>query len=144
MGLMSTLALLSLPLLKRTQELSPATDETVALKRRVAELQAKVDELNGKLDDATRDAAVARREATYWHEIVRIHRDLRDHWYQAELMRGFQQAQAHAQSQALSPYQQQSNLNAQNAQNQLSVWHDCTCVPGRSAAFGILRAGDDA
>jgi predicted nuclease with TOPRIM domain len=97
------------------ETLDPRIVENAALHRRITELEAEVDDLKRHLKNVQR-----------WHK-------------NATLMR---QAQAQQWAQA------QQNLQAQNlyqaqAQGQLNSWHDCTCVPGRAAAFGVLSQGDN-
>jgi len=132
MGLMSTLALLAIPLTKRTIPSSPPTidPQIAALKGRITELETAVKDLNRKLDNVERDNLHLRRDRDHWYTIIQLQRAQQSPDYSALL--GFQNGRPSA----LNLYQQYMNPNAQN---QHSLWHNCTCVPGRSAAF---RLGD--
>ena len=150
MGLMSTLALLTLPLLKRPELASKSLPETLdprvienaalrgerdrqyeenaALIARIAELEAEIDDLNSRLDQA-------RHDRDEWYHLAVRHQVL-DSGHQA--LQDSRQLAAQAQMQQVNA---QQFMNAQAQAHQVGLWHDCTCVPGRSAALGILTRG---
>jgi hypothetical protein len=103
------------------ETLDPRIVENAALHRRITELEAQVDDLTSQRDSARDEADWLRRMLC------------KTPWYQE----GFRQSQQMAAQAA-----QQAFANAQNyqagTQGQLNSWHDCTCVPGRAAAFGVL------
>ena len=155
MGLMSTLALLALPLLKRPEladknlpaTLDPRIIENAALKAELTELKAQIDDLKGRLDAEESAHMWTRRDRDYWYEDAgrwQVHARAQQPLNYGPLF-GLQNphpAQQANQAQLLQAYSQMQSAQQFAAQNQQSSWHDCTCVPGRAAAFGVLR-GDD-
>lgn len=136
MGVLSSLALLALPLMKR-----PASPD-VELTR----LQAKINELERKLEDVERDRDGWRDIAMRWR--ARAERTTEFHAAQ-QLQAQMQLQHAHLNQQVAAQnfYGQglPQMLGAQNFHQGLfgqvaqTQWPDCTCVPGRSA---LLR-GDN-
>ena len=134
---------------KLPEFLDPRVIENAALKSRVAELETQINDLQGKYDDTLRDMTLARRERDYWHDIVRIQREARDLGQRAaqidySALQGFQQNNQalaqQAQAQRLPEAQYLGGLGqVVSPFQQLQHWGDCTCVPGRAAAFGVLR-----
>lgn len=154
---------------KLPEFLDPRIIENAALKGRVAELEAKLDDLSGKLADANRDVALGQRaRSELRRENEHLRRD-RDYWASMMLHQRAAQTdysallgfQAHADRQVAQSNQglaQQAQAQAQqmpgeqyiqalgqpvNPFHQAQAWHDCTCVPGRAAAFGVLRTPGD-
>ena len=80
MGIMSTLALLALPLLKRPElasknlpeTLDPRIVENAVLKGRIAELEADIDDLKGRLDAEESAHMWTRRDRDYWYEAAGV------------------------------------------------------------------------
>lgn len=147
MGLMSTLALLALPLLKRPQAENASlasisttlVDECNALKAELTELKAQINDLKGRLDAEQSAHMWTRRDRDYWYEDAGRWQAHARAWQPLNYgpLFGFQQSQALAQQ-----AQQAQQALAQSPFQQLQAWHDCTCVPGRAAAFGIHREDD--
>jgi hypothetical protein len=146
MGLMSSLALALIPLVRRSGNTSPPAarlidlegerdrqyEENVALIIKIAALEHERDEARA---DAERWEALARSWEARYHEAMNpvLERGILAQQRQQALY------QLAMQQQAQQPTQAQ--LNAQNfysqalfGQSQLGVFSgDCTCVPGRSA-----------
>jgi hypothetical protein len=160
MTLTSILALLTLPLLKRPElaskklpaTLDPRIIENAALKAELTELKAQINDLKGRLDAEQSAHMWTRRDRDYWYEDAgRWQAHARARAQQPPnygAMLGFQQqhpaqqVNQHTQAQLLQAYSQMQSAQQFAAQNQQSSWHDCTCVPGRAAAFGVLREDD--
>ena len=151
MGLMSTLALLALPLLKRPElasknlpaTLDPRIIENAALKAELTELKAQIDDLKGRLDAEEGAHRWTRRDRDYWYEDAALWRTRARAQQPPDYGPLFGLQQPHlaqqANQQLLQAYSQMQSVQALRAQTQQSSWHDCTCVPGRAAAFGVLR-----
>jgi hypothetical protein len=108
------------------ETLDPRIVENAALKRRIAELETEVNNLHRRLNNV-------RCDRDYWHHVATTQRAMQNPDYSA--LGGF--------AQSLQPLHAQSQqVHAQAMQNQRAMWHDCTCVPGRAAAFGVL-GGDN-
>jgi hypothetical protein len=123
--------------------LDPRIIENAALKAELTELKTQINDLKGRLDAEESAHMWTRRDRDYWYEDAgrwQAHARARQPPNYGQLF-GFQQhpAQQANQAQLLQAYSQMQSAQAFAAQNQQSSWHDCTCVPGRAAAFGVLR-----
>jgi hypothetical protein len=118
--------------------LDPRIVENAALKGRIAELETQINDLNRKLNGVERDNAHLRRDRDHWYELIQLQRAAQNQWREQS------NVAVQAQTEMLRAMAQSQQLGAQAQQNhQLNSWHDCTCVPGRAAAFGVLRTPGD-
>ena len=113
-------------------------EESKALKARIAALETQIDDLNRKLSNVERDNAHLRRDRDHWYEVIQLQRAAQNPDMRA--LQIYQETRAAADLQRIQAQSQsyQQLANRLEAQNQFALWHDCTCVPGRSAAFGVL------
>jgi hypothetical protein len=139
--------------------LDPRIIENAALKAELTELKTQINDLKGRLDAEESAHMWTRRDRDYWYEDAGRWQAHARAWQPPDygLPFGPQQppnygplfglqnshpAQQANQAQLLQAYSQMQSAQQFAAQNQQSSWHDCTCVPGRAAAFGVLREGD--
>ena len=133
--------------------LDPWILENAALKGKISELKAQINDLQGKLDAEESAHMWTRRDRDHWYldagrwqARVRTQQPL-DYgplfgFQQHPAQQANQQANQQMNQQLLQAYSQMQSAQQFAAQTQQSSWHDCTCVPGRAAAFGVLREGD--
>jgi SLT domain-containing protein len=112
----------------------------------ITRLQAKVDDLNRQLTNFERDLAIARLQADRWRALVERREEQR---VSEEMLR----AQTQTQQLMAMAYQQQANINAQQAQqgqalaqqnyfqgnlgSQAQALEWCNCVPARHDMFRL-------
>ena len=128
MTLSSILAFLMVPMVRRQSRSRSSSPG--------GELEAEIDNLKRQLEDVRRDVDALIDRLTPAQTPVR---HITEEMHHLMLL----QSQAQVQQCALNAQNvQQMHAQAMGAQGVLQ-WHDCTCVPGRAATFGVLRRGDN-